>query len=313
MTSDIKVSVCVITYNQENYIRDCLASLADQNVNFSFEVIVGEDCSTDKTREIVNEFVGRFPHIFRLITSDKNVGGRKNFNRVIDNAKGEFISVCEGDDYFIDRLKLQKSYDYMEKNPNTAMMFTPALQIQDGGGASKSIRNRYTENKISKIDLNWVLKKGGGFYPTATSFFRSSIFQNRPEWFDLHCTGDYPMAVLAILNGRIGYLDDITACYRINSGSMSNPVFDNRLSAKLKYMDNRKRNMRFFEALYCASILSDKMFSYLCAKEDYIYYAKLLSSGYPLSSLIGVFKIRKSIYFKFRLCLKAIATCVGHR
>lgn len=306
------ISICCITYNQERFIEEALVSFLSQTCDVPFEIIVGEDCSTDSTRLIVRRYVENYPRIIKLITSNVNIGGQKNFNRVVDAAKGEYIAVCEGDDYFKNEFKLQKSYEYMKLNPDVSMLFTPALRVEETT-VTDVVRNRYTHDQINKIDLDWVLKKGGGFYPTPTSFFKSKILKDRPTWFESHCAGDYPMAIAATLNGKIGYLDEITACYRVNLGSMSNPDFNSRVQSKIKFGNNRKKNLEFFREIKALNIIDDHMYCYLVAKEDYIYYAKLLASGYQFSALIGVFRIRGAAYFKLRLLFKSMALLVGLR
>lgn len=110
-----KVSVCVITYNHEKYIRQCLQSIVDQETNFDFEVIVGEDCSTDGTRAIVEEFAERYPSIFRAIFQQTNTGGTKNFIDVHEAARGEYVAHIDGDDWALPG-KLQAQVDFLDKN-----------------------------------------------------------------------------------------------------------------------------------------------------------------------------------------------------
>lgn len=94
-----KVSVCVVTYNQQNYIRQCLQSIVDQKTNFDFEVIVADDCSTDGTGEIVRQFAEKYPNKVRSIFHEKNIGASKNFIYVHQQAIGEYVAHMDGDDY----------------------------------------------------------------------------------------------------------------------------------------------------------------------------------------------------------------------
>ena len=96
-----KVSVCVVTYNQKKYIRQCLQSIVDQEADFDFEVIVGDDCSEDGTREIVQEFVERYPGLVKAVLHEKNVGIVVNYRSVHDLARGEYIAHCDGDDLWL--------------------------------------------------------------------------------------------------------------------------------------------------------------------------------------------------------------------
>lgn len=117
-----KVSVCVITYNHASYIAECLQSLVDQKVNFDFEIIVGEDCSTDGTRVIVETFAQKYPNLIRPILHERNVGGVANYLRVHAEAAGEYVAHVDGDDYALPG-KLQAQADFLEANPDCQIVW----------------------------------------------------------------------------------------------------------------------------------------------------------------------------------------------
>ena len=143
---------------------------------------------------------------------------------------------------------------------------------------------------LKKVDLNWVLKKGGGFYPSPTCFFRSSIAQDLPSWFQLHSTDDFPLALLAILNGKIGYMDDITACYRVNKGSTSNPTIISIEDGTNIYSNKKKKNISFYESLFRESIIDIKMMNYLIEKEKYMFNYKIAKLHNLKEKIIYVLK-----------------------
>jgi len=116
------LSVCVITYNHEGYIRANLNSILNQECDFDFEIVIGEDCSTDATRQICEEYAKNNPRIV-LLPSDKNMGMIPNFLRTIDACKGKYIAFCEGDDYWIHPLKMQKQVDFLEKNSEYGLTY----------------------------------------------------------------------------------------------------------------------------------------------------------------------------------------------
>jgi glycosyltransferase involved in cell wall biosynthesis len=111
-----KVSVCVVTYNQEPYIRACLQSLVDQRTDFEFEVIVGDDCSTDGTAAIIKEFAERYPDIIQPLMHSPNIGAAKNYFSVHELARGEYIAHVDGDDFALPG-KLQIQADYLDARP----------------------------------------------------------------------------------------------------------------------------------------------------------------------------------------------------
>lgn len=112
----MKLSVFVVTYNQEQYIRECLDSIVMQQVEFDYEVIIGEDCSTDSTPQICDEYAERYPFI-HVYHHTKNLGLIKNWAFVLRHCTGEYIAMCEGDDYWTDPLKLQKQVNFMDAHP----------------------------------------------------------------------------------------------------------------------------------------------------------------------------------------------------
>ena len=118
----LKVSVCVVTYNQEKYIRQCLQSIVNQETDFDFEVIVADDCSTDGTRAIVQEFVGRYPEVVKPIFHEKNIGAYKNFVFVHQQPIGKYIAHMDGDDYCLPG-KLQAQATYLDANPHCSIVW----------------------------------------------------------------------------------------------------------------------------------------------------------------------------------------------
>ena len=127
-----KVSVCIVTYNQEIYIRQCLLSIVDQETDFDFEVIVSDDCSTDGTREIVQEFAGRYPGAVKPIFNKKNIGAYKNFVFVHQQATGEYIAHVDGDDYCLPG-KLQAQADLLDSDSNCNIVFHRMLLLKPTG------------------------------------------------------------------------------------------------------------------------------------------------------------------------------------
>ena len=120
------VSVVMITYNHEDYIGQAIEHVARQETSFPFELIIGEDCSTDRTRQIVFEYQKKYPNLIRIIISEKNVGARRNLLRTEVACRGKYIAYCEGDDYWHDPRKLQIQVDFLESNPNYGLVCSDA-------------------------------------------------------------------------------------------------------------------------------------------------------------------------------------------
>ena len=301
----ISVSVLCVTYNHERYIARALDSFLAQEVDFPYEIIIADDCSTDNTLNILRSYATKFPETIRVLSSNRNLGAMENGKRAISAGRGKYFSMCDGDDYFIDTKKLKISHDFMESDESFSMVFTPALVVDESTGKEK-IRNRYYQHEINLIDLNWILKKGGGFFPTCTSFYRSSVFSNMPKWFYQHSTGDYPCAILAILKGRIGYVDEVTGCYWKNTNSLSNKYYDDKSIGKEVVFGKYKINLLFIENMFKDGVMDSRTMESLVAKEDYVYHSKLSNLGFFKDALKGVFHIRYSLYLKSRIILKVL-------
>ena len=133
---DIQVSVCVVTYNQENYIAECLESLVTQQTSFKFEIIVGEDCSTDGTRAIVQQYVEQYPDLIVPLFYEENVGAVENVKRVYKAAKGKYIAHLDGDDMALPN-KLQRQFNILENNTDCSICVHNMLAIEKEGNFIK--------------------------------------------------------------------------------------------------------------------------------------------------------------------------------
>ena len=211
------VSVKVITYNHEKYIAQCLEGILMQRANFQFEVIIGEDCSTDHTREIVLDYGQRFPETIRVITSETNVGGFQNFLRVQQACRGKYHAMCEGDDYWIDPLKLQKQFDFMEARPQVSMCFHDAFVVR----YDKSALPRYycPPGFPEQLDIRTFIHLNSAF-PTASVFARAEVLSSLPEWRKEIRYGDLLARLWCAHCGDLGYLAEAMSVYRVHPGGM---------------------------------------------------------------------------------------------
>lgn len=132
LTKNPKVSVCVITYNQEKYISQCLQSIVDQVVDFDFEVIVADDCSTDSTQEIIKRFAQKYPSLIVPVLHKNNIGVGFNYRSAHDLARGEYVAHCDGDDMWLPG-KLAYQTKLLDKNPDASQCWTCAYLIDDEG------------------------------------------------------------------------------------------------------------------------------------------------------------------------------------
>ena len=240
----VTVSVCVLTYNHEKFIAKCLESILEQETDFDFEIQIGEDASTDKTRAICQAYADKYPDKIRLVLHSRanNIqvlgepSGRFNFTYNLFSARGKYIAFCEGDDFWEDPHKLQKQYDAMEQHPECSLCFTAAHIYyfeKDGQNIRKSDIHRpdgYSSKKIFKVKD--AIRPAGGFMTSATMFFRSDYVKELPEWFFDAVVGDTPLMLYLGTKGDYLYLDDITAAYRAG--------VEGSWTARMTYQKRRK-------------------------------------------------------------------------
>jgi glycosyltransferase involved in cell wall biosynthesis len=239
------VSVCVITYNHVQYIRQALESVLMQKVDFKWEIIIADDFSTDGTREIVEDYGKKFPELIRLISRKKNVGPGLNFVELINSAKGKYVAYLEGDDYWIDENKLTKQLKVLEANIDFSACYHPIkwdFTYEDESFKGLKYSN---ENDPWKSTVEDILKKGW-FIRSCSMFFRS--FQ-LPHGFEQLYIGDYPLHFILATKGDIAFLDEVMGAYRIhNSGSSEQNLVSNDFFKRKKNFYNEMKMYDFLDS-----------------------------------------------------------------
>lgn len=218
--NDPIVSVIMISYGHEKYIKQAIEGVLMQKCNFEFDLIVADDCSPDNTHSIVDEIIQCHSKAnkIRYFRHDFNKGMQPNFIWAYEQTKGKYIALCEGDDYWTDPLKLQKQVDFLEENKDCSMCFHRTDELLIDSKIQKSI-NTYNENENRFFDIKDLAK--GNFIHTPSVVFKNNVFEY-PKWFNLLSVGDYPMWILLASKGKIGYIKDSMAIYRSGDGIWSN-------------------------------------------------------------------------------------------
>ena len=215
------VSVYCLTYNHENYIRDCLEGFVAQKTAFPFEVIVHDDASTDRTAEIVQEYEKKYPHIFKVIYEEENQYQRHRpilRDLVLPIVRGKYIAICEGDDYWIDDQKLQDQVTILENNPDCHFCVAGVEEV----ALDKTPLGVF--HPAHKIESLFISPKAFVAYANDYSFQTSSYMmryddwkeyiQNPPEFRKKSDIGDLPILLNFGSLGRTAYIDRIVSCYR---------------------------------------------------------------------------------------------------
>jgi len=219
----ILLSINCITYNHENYIADAIDSFLMQQTNFDFEILVGEDCSKDNTKGIVEKYMKEYPGKIRLITSEHNVGAKKNFLRLIENSIGKYIAICEGDDFWIDKYKLQKQVDYMESHPECSLCFHGAKVVKIKKELTGRVVRPYSKNCISSTED--IIIGGGAFCPTCSLLYPKKLMEEVLEFYMKSHGSDYVLQIILASKGYAYYIDETMGAYRIGvNGSWTNNI-----------------------------------------------------------------------------------------
>ena len=212
--NEILVSICCITYNQAPYIRQCLDGFIMQKTNFKFEIIVHDDCSTDGTTDIVKEYADKYPDlivpIFQKVNQYQNGNKRILATFVYPKAIGKYIALCEGDDYWIDPLKLQKQVDFLESHPDYSMCFHNAIEksgtkercfsnIKNRDYSGKEILEQFIVATSSVLFINSVIK---------TDEYKTIISDKKI------IVGDLPLWLSCIAMGKCRGFSDTMSVYR---------------------------------------------------------------------------------------------------
>lgn len=239
----VTVSVAIVTYNHERFIAQALDSVLAQQTDFPFEVVVGEDCSTDATREIVREYQQRFPDTIRLLAHPRNVGTLRNFVATLARCTGTYIALLDGDDYWTAPRKLQLQVDFLEAHPDYAICFHNAAIAhgQDAAG-DETVCPADQKETSSTVDLLRSL-----FVPTSSVVLRRAACPELPDWIhDLNTSGDWTLLTLASQHGAIGYINQVMSVYRIHpSGLWSRQSPAWRLREIIRFYEYINPHLRF--------------------------------------------------------------------
>lgn len=206
------MSICVVTYNQEKYIAQCLQSIVDQETDFDFEIIVGDDCSTDSTREIVLGFADKYPEKFRLLFHSENIGAAFNYARTHELAIGEYVAHMDGDDLMLPK-KLQKQVDAFSKNPDCVIVSHDMLIINFDG----SINKRTFKKHKNGVNTIWDLYQTLPFFAHSSKMVKKDIDLKVLHIIDKN-TLDIELHVAMLEFGDIYHIDESLGGYRIGVG-----------------------------------------------------------------------------------------------
>lgn len=299
------VSICCISYNHEKFISQCLDGFIIQKVDFPFEIVISDDCSTDNTKKIIDTYVSKYPAIFKDVSPSKNLGSIKNFYHVLEKASGKYIALCEGDDYWIDENKLQMQVDFLEKNPEYTMCFHNAEVLNEIPDTEVSSIYGAEDRDYESTELykKWIV-------PTASIVLRRKCLEYPIIEREKFWAGDVIVIQSAVHQGKVYGFSKVMSVYRVSQHGVSweqqkkdkehilkdsFKILNHQLAIKMNFpkIDNKVIDYdiaeRYIQISYLTSNVIDKI--------------KYLKNAFSLIGfkMIGLFvkKVFRKIFSKF--------------
>ncbi len=230
------ISVVVITYNHEKYIAKALESILNQKGEFEIEILVGDDSSVDSTPDIIREYIDKYPNIIKADLREKNIGATRNSYELFMKARGEYIAILEGDDYWKDECKLKKQLEFMTKNPTYAGCCCEFEYVDDCDRPLLKSRDKALRGDLYFSGNIYSIKEiNNSMLPShaGTMFFKN--FFRKGKKADIiykahNIIGDFTIVMLILSDGLIYKMNDIMSCYRFiekGGGSWSTRAAEN--------------------------------------------------------------------------------------
>lgn len=198
----------MLTYNQEAYIDEAIRSVMLQQCDFEYELVIGNDCSTDGTRSRCEAWKKKYPGRIVLVNQHKNIGLARNFVATYGSLRGEYVAICEGDDWWCSRRKLQRQVDWMDAHPDYSCCFHRVVNYYQDTNA-KSLSNGGQKKEITILDL-----AERNVISNVSALFRRGLFGDLPEWMTQVSTYDYAIHMLNAEYGPLHYMRRPMAVYR---------------------------------------------------------------------------------------------------
>lgn len=255
----------MITFNHENFIIEAIQSILIQETDFAVELIISNDASTDKSDSIIKHYINNHPKssCIKYINHTQNIGMMNNLIATLKMCKGKYLAFCEGDDYWIDKNKLQKQVDFLDSNSTYNICFHN-VKIREGNKFSQQSlpndllnRNTFSIKDLAKTN----------FISTPSVVYRNNIVSIFPTWFKQSPVGDHVLHLLHAQNGDVFFMEDEMAVYRKHINGVWSMEQNHSKSTKIKWV-------------------SDKMDAFFKYKYHTYFYSKIMIDDYYLNKLL---------------------------
>lgn len=248
LPKDPKVTVVVITYRHEDVLAEAIDSIAAQRTDFPFEIIIAEDCSPDRTREVALAMQRKYPALVRVVFTEANKGMNRNFRFALGLARAPLIALCEGDDFWIDPEKLQRQVTALEQNPDVDLAITRGYRLYADG--RRELDWDYGEI-ARRLTVEQLFAAAGQVAPSASLLWRASATQDLPGWFDDAGSGDLLLILATSAGGGAAYHPAPTVAYRVAQPTSFTTWFDGvSLQRRIDHLNENARLLKLGCAHY---------------------------------------------------------------
>jgi len=245
------VSICCLCYNHEKYLPQALDSFLSQKGEFDLQIVLFDDCSTDSSRKIIEEYKNEYPDVIKLIYPDENIYSQNKtaYFNIINETDGEYLAFCEGDDYWIDNSKIQQQLDYLLNKPMVNLVFHPSLTLCNNEILDNGYGYYGLEEELHAFES--VLAVSGSYMPMASIFARKSSydawFKRYPEFFSEN-TWHSIIQFIGTYKSKAGYLPNKMSVYRsMHTGSWSSMISLSSEAVSKDFKEFMKRNRKLNE------------------------------------------------------------------
>tara|TARA_R110002072_G_scaffold30097_11_gene94411 strand:+ start:5829 stop:6680 length:852 start_codon:yes stop_codon:yes gene_type:complete len=279
----------MITYNQEVFIRDAIEGVLMQHVNFPVELLIADDTSPISTSLIVQEYIENHPkgHWIRYVRHSENKGMMGNFVWALENCKGKYIALCEGDDYWTDPLKLKKQVEFLELNKNYSLVSHYSKKISFKNNISTIIGKLDRDNySLEDIDYHFLP------IPTASICFRKSFFI--PDWFFQVYGGDRALIFLCSQHGKVKIMDFIGSVYRVHEDGIEQKYKKDKFSLPIRNLQELKTYNKLATERFKSKIMRKIAWNHFYLSFQYVKVFKIKRS---INNLLNSIYWKSKFYF----------------
>lgn len=238
-TREVKLYIVMLTYNQKDYVDEAIRSVLKQKTNFRYKLVIGDDCSTDGTLEICRKWRDRYPEYVELYESFMNFGIGHNFLSTYERCWRPYIAICEGDDFWIDRYKLQRQVEFLDSHPEYVCCFHRVVNYYEEDN-TKSLSNGWQKRSTDILDL-----ARSNYISNVSAVFRFIHPAELPDWLLRSDIYDYPLHLINAQRGRMYFMNRPMAVYRQHKKAVwSRTAADKKVEIALNV---REKLIEYFE------------------------------------------------------------------